>query len=222
MTHEYANDEANTDTPTTLLMYPAKAHWHARPDITLEYVTVDEKREKIPYIKVTRADGKVTEYFEENVTAAPAGLRRQMDCMDCHSRPAHTFAPTAENAVDTAITAGEISKSLPFIRREVVAALKQAYPDEGAAANAIRGRIDAFYKSHPAPAADVTQATNTALRLYRTNVFPGMKVTWGTYLSQNGHTDVTGCLRCHDDSHQTRDGVVLKNDCELCHKEQEQ
>jgi hypothetical protein len=142
-----------------------------------------------------------------------------MDCLDCHSRPAHTFAPSAEVAVDTAITAGQIAKSLPFVRREVVAALKQTYADDASAEAGIRQRIGDFYKSHAAPVPDVSQATNTALQLYRSNVFPAMKVTWGTYLSQNGHTDVTGCLRCHDDEHATRDGKVLKNDCELCHKE---
>lgn len=220
ITHEYANDEANTDTPTSLLVYSAKNHWHARPDVTLDYVSTDPKRETIPYIKVTKADGSVTEYFAENVSAPPAGVTRRMDCLDCHSRPAHTFAPSAERAVDDAIAAGQVSRSLPFVRREMVAALKQSYPDEASAAQTIGQRFGDFYKSHPAPLPDVNQATATVLRLYQTNVFPTMKVTWGTYLSQNGHTDVTGCLRCHDDSHVTRDGRVLKNDCDLCHKEQ--
>lgn len=220
VTHEYADDEANTDTPTTVVHYTDKVHWHARADVTVEYVTTRPDRGTIPYIKVTQAGGKVTEYFAENVTAPPAGERRVMDCLDCHSRPAHKFAPSAERAVDDSITAGVIPRSLPFVRRETVAALKQPYPDAASAESGIRQRLGDFYRARPAaPAADVTRATNTAIRLYQVNVFPDMGVTWGTYLSQNGHTELDGCLRCHDDEKSTRDGVILKNDCALCHSE---
>lgn len=221
-THEYDNDEANTDTPTTIVLYTQRNHWHARADVSVEYVTTDEKRQEIPYMRVTRPDGKVVEYFADGVSAVPAGTRRVMDCMDCHSRPAHTFAPTAERAVDDAITAGWIPRTLSFVRREVVAALKQTYPTEVAAEAGIRRRIGEFYSSHPAPENHVAQAAETAVLLYRTNVFPQMNVTWGTYFDQNGHTDVDGCLRCHDDEHSTRDGVILKNDCALCHSEEGQ
>lgn len=222
VTHEYADDEANSDTPTEILLYTARNHWHARADVRVEYVTADPKREKIPYLKVTRPDGSTDEYFADGVTSMPQGERRLMDCLDCHSRPAHTFAPSAERAVDDAITNGWIKRSVPFVRREVVAALKQPYATDAAAEAGIRQRLSEFYKSHAAPASDVEQTINTALLLYRTNVFPQMKVTWGTYLDQNGHTDVTGCLRCHSDEHSTKGGKVLKNDCELCHKEKEQ
>ena len=51
-----------------------------------------------------------------------------MNCIDCHSRPAHSFGPSAERAVDAAIGAGAINPKIPFIRREAVRALKAAYP----------------------------------------------------------------------------------------------
>ena len=132
VTHEYADDEANTDTATTLVMYTGRIHWHARADVKLEYVTTDPKREKIPYIKVTNPDGSLTEYFADGVKAVPSGTARKMDCLDCHSRPAHTFAPSAERAVDDAITNGWIKRSPPFARKEIVAALS-AHADETAA-----------------------------------------------------------------------------------------
>jgi hypothetical protein len=44
-----------------------------------------------------------------------------------------------------------------------------------------------------------------------------MKVDWGTYPSQLGHMTSNGCFRCHDESHKTRDGATIKQDCELCH-----
>jgi len=109
----------------------------------------------------------------------------------------------------------------PFAKREVLVALKQTYPTEAAAEAGIGQRLGAFYASHAAPPADVAQATETAVRLYRTNVFPTMKIGWGTYVSQNGHTYATGCTRCHDDEHQTRTGTVLQDDCDLCHKKLE-
>ena len=54
-------------------------------------------------------DGNVRdEYFAEGVTPrspSPRGERRRMDCMDCHNRPSHPMAATAERAVDEAMPA---------------------------------------------------------------------------------------------------------------------
>jgi len=220
VTHEYANDEANTDTETTLVHFTGKNHWHTRPGRVVEFVATDEKKGTIPYIKVTEADGKVTEYFAEDVTAAPAGERRHMDCLDCHSRPSHRFIASPQQAADQAIGNGLVSRSLPFVRREMVAALKTEYPNESAAAEGIRQRLVGFYKpADAAKTAEVEQAIAATTHLYRANVFPEMKLTWGTYLSQIGHSDADGCFRCHDDGHKSRDGKVVKQDCEYCHKE---
>ena len=220
-TREYADDEANTETVTETLLYMARNHWHARADITVEYVATDAIRETIPYVKLTDASGRVTEFFAPKTTAVPSGTPRRMDCLDCHTRPAHSFAPTAELAVDRAIAAGQIPRSLPFVRRETVAALKADYADEVAASAAIRTRLTNFYASRTVAPSDLARAIDGASRVYATNVFPQMKVTWGTYLSQMGHTQMTGCFRCHDDEHKSRDGQrVIKQDCGLCHKEQ--
>jgi hypothetical protein len=54
-------------------------------------------------------------------------------------------------------------------------------------------------------------------RIYQTNVFPGMEVGWGTYADQLGHTTSTGCFRCHDESHKTKEGLAIRQECELCH-----
>ena len=141
-----------------------------------------------------------------------------MDCLDCHSRPAHPFGVTAERTVDRAIAAGDIDRSLPFVRREVVAAVKTEYDSEAAALAAIERRLSEFYASR-GRTPPVTQAIATAQRLYRTHVFPEMKVTWGTYLNQLGHVDTPGCVRCHDDEKKSRDGKFVRQECEICHKE---
>jgi hypothetical protein len=53
--------------------------------------------------------------------------------------------------------------------------------------------------------------------VYGRNVFPAMKVTWGTYPNNIGHNFFPGCFRCHDENHKTKDGSVIKQDCESCH-----
>lgn len=222
VTREYADDEANTETATTLVVFPNHNHWHARSDVRVEYVATDEKRETIPYMRVTQPDGRATEYFASGVTSRPAGELRQMDCLDCHSRPAHTMAASAEEAVDRAIASESVSRKLPFVRRELVAALGASYPDENTALAGIASRLTSFYQGQrSANPALVTAAIDTGQRLFRTNVFPEMKVTWGTYRNQLGHSgEVPGCFRCHDDEHKASDGRLVRQDCELCHKEQ--
>ena len=46
-----------------------------------------------------------------------------------------------------------------------------------------------------------------------------MKVTWGSYPNNIGHITSTGCFRCHDDSHEAKDGSKISGDCEYCHKQ---
>jgi hypothetical protein len=115
-----------------------------------------------------------------------------------------------------------VSRSLPFVRRELVAALTATYPNEEAAVAEIASRLTRFYQGQGnADPALVASAIGTAQGLYRTNVFPEMHVTWGTHRNQLGHSgDVPGCFRCHDDEHKAPDGRLVRQDCELCHREQ--
>ena len=57
--------------------------------------------------------------------------------------------------------------------------------------------------------------------VYRRNVFPAMSVTWGSYPNNLGHITSNGCMRCHDDSHEAKDGSKISGDCEYCHKQLE-
>jgi len=68
----------------------------------------------------------------------------------------------------------------------------------------------------------LSRTIETARHLYARNVFPSMRVTWETYPNNVGHSfpgpsPYPGCFRCHDDSHRTRDGAVISQDCGLCH-----
>jgi hypothetical protein len=231
---EYGEDEANTETVTTLQIHVGGGserlgiatgiHWHMNVANEVEYIATDEKRQEIGYVRLRDRFGNVKEYFAEGVTeeALQGGERRRMDCMDCHNRPSHPFAPSAERAVDEAMAIGEISPKLPFAKRETVAALKDGYPDQQAASDAIAQRLRGFYRSNYKDIYDgrrqeVERAVTSAQRLYNRNVFPSMKVGWGTYPNNIGHMAFPGCFRCHDDSHKAKDGSVIRQDCELCH-----
>jgi len=61
---------------------------------------------------------------------------------------------------------------------------------------------------------DAAKALST---IYAENVFPFMKVTWGTHPNNLGHNAYPGCFRCHDGSHSTKDGKSIDNDCSTCH-----
>ncbi len=226
---EYADDEKNSETLTVLQMHlgtstaSARAiHWHIDPAVKVEYVATDDEYQTIPYVKLTDATGKVKEFRSSDATdqLIDAGVRRTMDCVDCHNAVGHPFAKTAEQAVDRAIAVGMISRDLPFVRREGVRLMKATYPSHDAAAAAIDQGMRGFYESRGGTDRQAVQRTVAALQnVYRQNVFPSMNVTWGTYLDNIGHITSVGCFRCHDDSHEAKDGTKISGDCELCHKQ---
>jgi hypothetical protein len=227
---EYADDEKSSETVTTLKVHVGGGsrvlnigngiHWHMNLDNRIEYVATDSRRETIPWVKLTDREGNVREYAVDGVTPEQlaAGEHRVMDCMDCHNRPAHTFEPSAERAVDIAIARGVIPRVLPFARRESVAAVTAEYPTTDAALEGIASKLRAAYKDRPAAdAATIDRMIAGAQVVYRRNVFPLMKVGWATYPNNIGHIAFPGCFRCHDEEHKTRDGKVIGQDCETCH-----
>jgi hypothetical protein len=232
--HDVADDEANTDTTTTMRVHVGGGsekyglatgiHWHMDPATRITYKTTDPKRQTIPYVEVADRRG-VRVFRAPGVTDAELAraVSRSMDCMDCHNRPSHPFTATAEAAVDEAIGLERIDKGLPFIRRQMVAALKQKYQTQDAAAEAIARSLREFYRGQYAAQYQgfepkLNEAITIAQNLYRRNVFPTMNVSWGTYANNIGHTDFPGCFRCHDENHSTKDGKTIPQDCELCHQ----
>jgi hypothetical protein len=64
----------------------------------------------------------------------------------------------------------------------------------------------------------VKQAAQEVANIYLRNIFPNMRVTWGTHPNNLGHVDSPGCFRCHDGSHTSADGQTITNDCSACHQ----
>jgi hypothetical protein len=226
---EFAEDETSTETKTILQMYVGSAsqsgrsiHWHANPSTRVEYLATDAARETIAAVRVTDAKGQVKEYVAEDAKpeAISAGTWRRMDCLDCHNTVGHPIAPTPELAVDRAITAGQIDRQLPFARREAVRLVKAGYSSQEDALSAIERELRSFYgPKGPIDQQSLARTVAGVQGVYRRNVFPAMKVTFGAYPDNRGHTSSTGCFRCHDETKAAKDGTRISGDCEYCHKE---
>ncbi|MBI5069723.1 MAG: NapC/NirT family cytochrome c [Deltaproteobacteria bacterium] len=221
VTTRHADDEASSPRKTVLLLHVGGAggvaskgiHWHVDPGVRIRY-QADEKREKISTVELTSPGGeKVTYQTREKVAGA---VWREMDCVDCHNRPTHVYRMPDEE-VDAAIEAGRLDRAaLPFLRREAVKLLRADYPSGPAARAGIRERLLALYPA-PEKAQAVAGAADELTEIWSRNVWPGMKITWGTYPSMLGHEAAPGCFRCHDGDHAAADGTAIRNACSLCH-----
>jgi Cytochrome c7 and related cytochrome c len=221
---EYADDEKNTESVTTLRVHVGGGdgrrgtatgiHWHMNVANEIEYVATDRGRQTIPYVRMKGPDGAVREYVVAGTTPEQLakGVRRRMDCMDCHNRPSHVIEATPERAVNASMARGAIPVDLPFVHREALKALKAGNPS--LLRDFYRGQLPQVLA---AKSQDVERAAAGVADLHRRNVFPAMNVTFGTYPNNIGHVDSPGCFRCHDDEHKSQDGKKIGQDCETCH-----
>ena len=109
--------------------------------------------------------------------------RYQMQCVDCHNRPTHTFE-LPDRAIDNAMALGLLPATLPFLKKKGVELLKTDYASNDEAATRIPSELAAYYRgAYPAVAseraADVAAAATRLVSIYNTNVFPDLGVTWG-------------------------------------------
>ena len=232
---EYAGDENNTESVTTLQVHVGGGserlgiaqgiHWHMNVANEVDYIATDDRRQVIPWVRIKDRFGNIREYTAEGTTPEQLakGERRRMDCVDCHNRPSHPMAATPERAVNEMMARGEIPRTLPFVRREAVKALKATYATQEAATEGISRALRDFYRTQFADVymsrrQDVEKAVAAAEGAFRRNVFPEMRVQFGTYPNNLGHMDFPGCFRCHDDNHKSKDGKTIGQDCENCHK----
>jgi len=232
ITH-FAEDEANTELKTVLLMKVGGTraqtghgiHWHVDPSNQIRY-RADASREVIYEVEMTQADGTIKRFMgpepEADAVSGEASIWRTMDCVDCHNRPTHIYR-LPEEELDLALDAGHIERTLPWVRREGLRVLKQDFPSHDVARREIQEQLERFYaEQHPEVVADRADEIRAAAKqigdIYATNVFPSMNITWGTYATQIGHTNAPGCFRCHNDEHATPTGETIAQDCSMCHE----
>ncbi len=227
---KYADDEANTRSDTVLLMLVggnkiAGIHGaHLGPGVHIRFAAADPKRQTIPWVEYQNDKGVVRAFVATDAAPNSANTlpKFEMECVDCHNRPTHAFE-LPERAMDKALGLGEIPVTLPYVKKKSVELLKVNYATSAEAAAKLPAALVSFYQqSYPElyanRSADIQQASRAVLAIYNRNVFPDLKVTWGTYPNNLGHTDFPGCFRCHDGSHTAGDGKTIAQDCNGCHE----
>jgi nitrate/TMAO reductase-like tetraheme cytochrome c subunit len=225
----FADDEKNTETQSVVVLHlggrDSLSHLSGIHGVHLghiEYISTDSTRTTIPWVQRRNEDGSVTEFSASPVKGAvQQGERRVMDCIDCHNRAAHTMQ-TAEDALNRAMAEGAVSPELPWVHKKGLELLKGNYATEAEARAKIPEQLTAFYRSeHPDVLAAKPQLVKAAgdglVTVFTTNVFPEMKVTWGTHPNHIGHMSYPGCFRCHDGDHTAKDGKAITQDCAVCH-----
>jgi len=190
-------------------------HWHMNINNKVEYYATDLQRQTIPWVRVTGADGKITVYRTPDFKGEPeAGQIRQMDCIDCHNRPAHRYA-SPNDAIDEAMYLGQVDAKLASIKKIAVDLLTKPYATQDQAVAAIGMELKVRYAS----AANLATTVAAVQAAYRANFFPEMKADWSKYPDNIGHLDSAGCFRCHDSKHSV-DGLSKRmpaTDCNSCH-----
>lgn len=218
-------DESNTPFTVQMILKvggsdPVKGpvegiHAHMNPSKRIEFIAVEDQEQEIPWVRVTDADGKQTEYriegFNDDISKHEV---RTMGCMDCHSRPAHKFL-SPNDAVDQAMAIGRIDPSIPWAKKNLVEALVAPYSNREEAKQKISGSLRAAYPDDKRVSALIPEA----LRIYEQNFFPEMKADWRVRPDNIGHKDTAGCFRCHGGMHFAADGKtsIKGSDCNSCH-----
>jgi len=190
-------------------------HSHMNVSNKIEFIATDDDRAKIPWVRVTDTNGKVTEYrtedFKDDISKYPI---RNMDCMDCHNRPSHKYM-TPNAAVDQSIANGRIDSTIPWAKAKVVKALVPPYATREEAEQKIESYLRGEYKDDKRVDALIAEAK----AIYKVNFFPEMKADWRVHPDHIGHKDTAGCFRCHDGKHKAMDGKssIKGSDCTACH-----
>lgn len=232
---QYLPDRDNTEKHTYLIVKiggggrrkgsSGGVHWHITNNV--EFITTDEEhRQDIPWVRVVMRSGRVIEYADSN-NPLPAedienGEKRAMDCLDCHNRIGHPF-PAPEKAVDEALADGRLSSKLPYIKKELIELLETDYNNREEALASVQAFETRYREKYPQAAAvlfdEIGKARELSRKLITRLVFEKPGITWRSFPDNSGHRYFKGCFRCHDGQHVSKDGEVIKFQCDLCHSE---
>ncbi|MCB0281387.1 MAG: NapC/NirT family cytochrome c [Calditrichae bacterium] len=232
----YLGNEENTEWEIQLIMKigaeeHAKGlsegiHWHINPDVRVEYITTDERRQEIPWVRFTNLKTNESKVYidEENPIdeemVKPENMR-VMDCMDCHNRPSHDYK-TPINFVNLAISKNPEIAELPELKYTAVDLCSEEYGSTDSAMQAIENGLKTFYEeNYPEVLEEKSELFKQAVidiqTAFSQNIFPEMKVRWDAYPNNIGHMNFNGCFRCHNDRHTSDDGQVISRECNACH-----
>jgi nitrate/TMAO reductase-like tetraheme cytochrome c subunit len=224
----YGDDEKNSITHSLVMLHVGGGDQfgklsgiHGAHMGHIEYISTDSNNQTISWVGKKEDDGSVTEYISTDAGDNRAGQKHVMDCIDCHNRAAHSFE-TPEEALNKDMAAGSPNTSLPFAHKQGLLLIKSSYSTPEEATTKITAGFQNFYRSqYPSvwngQRTQIDQAAKTLVNIYERNVFPNMKIGWGSHPNNLGHNDYPGCFRCHDGSHNAKNGKSITNDCAMCH-----
>jgi cytochrome c1 len=230
----YEADAKNTEVRTKLVVHTGGGearegatrgiHWHI--DQNVEFVTVDEQKRMIPWVRITGKDGKSTTYVDASSKIGRAEMdqmpKRRMECADCHNAAGHPFTNPADR-VDQALSEGLISTSIPSIKARALAIIDKASALHGPMEEQIpkfeKIIADAAPKGElkPDQKAAEAQFSKQMLEILKLTEFETKDVTWKSFPTHVGHKDFPGCFRCHDGKHFNEKGEAIRLQCTLCH-----
>ncbi len=201
-------------------------HWHINPAVEIEYISDDDQRENITYVKYTnKTTGEVTIYRDDDKPLTDSIIaessRRTMDCIDCHNRPSHNYnSPPVY--FDKMMLTGAVSNKIPFIKKTSMDILRETFSDTDTALLKIEQHISEYYKSEYSDFYDsnkeiINSSIAAVQSAFMMNTFPKMKVTYDLYPEHIGHLESDGCFRCHNNAFKSENGRTITRDCNLCH-----
>jgi hypothetical protein len=191
----------------------------------ITFIATDTQHQTIPWVQAQDMQGRITVYTAKDSALTKEQIEKSqkhlMDCIDCHSRPSHIFTPP-DRSVDDSLIAGRIDQSLPFIKQQGVTELTKTYNSAEEALRDIGADVQEFYRTkypqvYVSRKAAIQAAISELQHIYRSTIFPYMKVDWRTHPNNIGHFYTPGCFRCHDGQHVSTDGKVISKDCNTCH-----
>lgn len=231
----YGYDEQNTLNQTRLLVKVGGGmpdngpvggiHWHMSVANKMEFAYSDDRRQAIPWVRMTDDQGNVTEFVDRAANLSADQIKalpvRKMDCIDCHNRPAHIYL-SPNQLTDRSLDAGRLDASLPFIKAKAVETLSKPYNTEEEGLSTIASDIDGYYKTtypdiYSSKQDSIKAAIADLQTVFSTYFFPEMKTDWKAHPNNIGHFYGQGCFRCHDNQHVSATGKVIRNDCNICH-----
>ncbi len=122
------------------------------------------------------------------------------------------------------MAAGAISPELPFVRKQGGRGAQGRVSDARSGVRRRSRRTSRSSTRRSTPRSTSRAAPRSRPRcgrssaIYGRNVFPEMRLTWGTHPNHIGHEDFLGCFRCHDGNHQAAGGRVITQECDACHQ----
>lgn len=201
-------------------------HWHINPAVSIDYISENDKRENIIYVRYKNLNTGETIIYNNAENAITDSIvksaeMRTMDCIDCHNRPSHKYkSPTVY--FDQAMIAGRISRQIPFIKKTSMEILRETFTDKDSALMRISEGIGGFYRAtypdyYKVNNQKIDSAVTSIKESFSLNAFPRMKVSYDVYPDHIGHLETNGCFRCHNDQFVSQNGRKITRDCNLCH-----